>query len=253
MPYLYQWARILFMIKYTYLPNWDSNIESLLTPTTAQAIIHDPTQQSAHDKKNSSTAKLTRILTQNDMTASNPTLIAKTTIQFILNAFNDDHSLQGLFRALDLYKGKVSPFLIANEYCIKILRFCNGGTIHLNVSPIYRYPPDYSDQHMTTHGEALDRDAIIGLLETPHDHQEKTYINHKFSLGVDAGIAFKENNQAYNRMLTLKIQLKTEGIVSTLSCEDQTTCKVFAWESLGIKQSSCNDLFEQNTRQIKEL
>jgi hypothetical protein len=240
------------MIKYKYMPQWDANLNKILLGHSEHLFKVNDNLLNPNEKKAPLFA-ISDILEQDISTESTIQSVAKTVLQYILNAYNEDDSLHGLFNALDLFKGKVSPFLIAHDFCAKILRCCTNGIIHINISPIYRYPPDYPEHYQATKGKPLDEDAIIGLLETPHDHQEPSYLNNKFSLGIDAGVAFNDNPRSHNRKLTLEIKLNHEGMLCNLTCEDQTTCKVFTWESLGVKTISCNDLFEQNSHNIAQL
>ncbi|MCH9643242.1 MAG: hypothetical protein K0U23_00090 [Gammaproteobacteria bacterium] len=231
------------------MPRWDANLNKIFVDYNNNSFKINRDMLTGSEKESPLFA-ISDILARDPGPNDNLQSVARTIIQYILNAYDNDDSLHGIFNALDFFKKRASPFLVAHDFCVKILHCCANGIIHLNISPIYRYPPDYPEYYQNAKGKKLDEDAIIGLLETPHDHQEQSYINKKFSLGIDAGIAFHDDTNSHNHKLTLEIKLTHEGMICNLTCENQTTCKIFSWSSLGVKTASCNDLFDQNSQEI---
>ena len=100
------------MISYKYMDGWDeeitvSNLRHLLP------VLLDCQQ------------------TKTALSASTFALIKK-----VLNAFDQDHSLYGLFSALGISQNRVSPFMASHDYCIKVKSYSPEGEIKLNISPI---------------------------------------------------------------------------------------------------------------------
>lgn len=173
----------------------------------------------------------------------------QTLIQFILNNLDADKTLQGLFRLIKFaHKHRISPFLATHDYCVKVLSITSNGHIKLNISPIYHLGPEYPEYYKEKQGEDLNRDAIIGLIEidTPDPEKPST-----FNLGIDAGIAFKQAKIPHNIRMDLEIQLTDDGIVASLSCEEQSTSKVFTWEQMGLSSTiPYTDLYSEKVQNI---
>jgi hypothetical protein len=156
------------------------------------------------------------------------------TIKRVIGIFDSKDYLYGLFQAMN-YAG-VSPFIATHDYCIKVL-YCNEeGTLEMNVSPIYHLGLEYPDDYKTKHGKQLDEDAVIGLLEKPAagtlppGHTAYAY-------GVDAGILFKDSDISHNKKLTLQLEEIHDGVLVTLSCENQTTSAAIGWSEIGLNNT----------------
>ena len=160
----------------------------------------------------------------------------QTIIQYVINQLDADKTLQGLFRMIKFAnKHSISPFLATQDYCIKVLSVATDGHVGLNISPIYHLGPEYPDYYKEKQGKDLNRDAIIGLIEIDTPDPDKPS---KFNLGIDAGIAFQQAKIPHNVEMELYIQLTDDGIVASLSCEEQSTSKVFTWEQIGLSSTT---------------
>lgn len=202
------------MIKYTYVDKDRTNSsQSHSTFNTLQLIAanYGPSEQSCRE-------------------------FTETIIQFVINRLNTEKALQGLFRLVKFAnKYSISPFLATQDYCVKILDITSNGHVQLNISPIYHLGPEYPEYYKEKEGKDLNRDAIIGLIEmdTPDPEKPST-----FNLGIDAGIAFQQAKIPHNIRMDLFIQLTDDGIIANLSCEDQSTSKVFTWEQMGFSATT---------------
>lgn len=173
----------------------------------------------------------------------------QTIIQFVLNNLDADKTLQGLFRLIKFAnKHRISPFLATQDYCVKILSIAGDGQVKLNISPIYHLGPEYPEYYKEKQGKDLNRDAIIGLIEIDTPDPEKPS---KFNLGIDAGIAFQQAKIPHNIRMDLNIQLTDDGIVANLSCEEQSTSKIFSWEQMGLSSAiPYTDLYSEKVQNI---
>ncbi len=223
------------MIKYKYITRWQENI----VPFESMHI-------------NDGTLPSFRSLQL--MASSNPycheTLIqfTSTIIQFIMNHFDSDKTLTGLFRLIKFTnKHRICPFLATHDYCIKILNIEANGSVAMNISPIYQLGPDYPEHYERHQGKVLNKDAIIGLLNSDQINPEEPTT---FNLGIDAGIAFSQAKISHNKRMTLNINLIDEGIIATLQCEGQTTSRVFNWDDLGMPSAAYADLYSQKIHDI---
>jgi hypothetical protein len=178
------------MIHYKFQQGWDA------------ALINDSSQSLSDTLLNTESAKF---------------MITKA-----IDNFDSDGSLRGLFSALDLAKHRISPFIAARDYCIKIIDCTREGGVIINISPIYLLGPDYPAEYKNKHGVELADDAIIGLTDISNGNE-----HHTFHMGIDAGIVFKNSDIVHNRQLTLNLTKADKGIISVLSCESQTTSKLF--------------------------
>ncbi len=205
------------MIKYKYIAAWN------------EAIFNEFANNSESVDK-----ELLALLPAIHLSASTANAIShnlQKTVEVVLNYLDQDKSLKGLFNALDLSRNRVSPFIATTDFCIKILEANINGQLILNISPIFRLGPEYPQHYQEKNGTALKEDAILGLLEVDADETQPH--DQLFSLGIDAGIAFKDSNIIYNRQLSLCLSLLEEGIMATLTCENQVTSKVFYFAKLG--------------------
>ncbi len=72
----------------------------------------------------------------------------------------------------------------------------------------------------------------IGLIIPPADTAQS---NRKaFSLGIDAGIVFKDSRISHNKTSALTLNLIEQGLFTCLNCDTQTTSKTISWDELGI-------------------
>ena len=223
------------MITYKYAKDW--------------SLALDDKTKLLHDNGALSTCAALQIIAQKN-SAEYETLceFMKTVTQFILNNFDADNTLFGFFQLLKLSDNhQISPFIATHDYCIKILLIHSDGSLILNISPIYHLGPDYPEYYEKKQGKKLNQEAIIGLLTTSTAHSEAPC---RFNLGIDAGIAFNQNPNSHNKQMNLDITLIDEGILATLSCEAQTTSKVFTWDHLGMPSVVYSDLYTQNIQDI---
>lgn len=156
-------------------------------------------------------------------------------VEKILSLFDTEDCIYGLFSALVRTDRRVSPFIATHNYCMRLQAISDEGIMEINASPIYHLGPEYPNEYKEKHGTELDKDAIVGLIELPAGdlaHQPKT-----FSLGIDAGIVFKGSRISHNKKLNLVLKDLGDGIFATLSCESQTTSKMFKWEDLGLHRT----------------
>lgn len=217
------------MIKYTYANKCQAKDTHDGTPSTFQTLqLMAGTDCNAHKSHHEFT---------------------QTIIQFVINNLDADKTLQGLFRLIKFAnKNRISPFLATQDYCVKVLSIAGDGQIELNISPIYHLGPEYPEYYKEKQGKDLNRDAIIGLVEidTPDPEKPST-----FNLGIDAGIAFQQAKIPHNIRMDLNIQLTDDGIVANLSCEEQSTSKVFSWEQMGLSSAvPFTDLYSQKVQNI---
>lgn len=175
--------------------------------------------------------------TTSPATQQNP-LTDKYIIEYILNSFHSEKCIYGLFSALSKAENRISPFLATHDYCFRVMSCDDAGNIQFNVSPIYHLGPDYAAEYLDKHGQALDENAIIGLIEVPTTtlYENNADKNKNFSLGIDAGIVFKDSKIPHNRQLKLKLDIVDAGLMATLTCDTQTTSRLFQWEELSAHQ-----------------
>lgn len=155
-------------------------------------------------------------------------------IEKILYYFDTKDYLYGLFQAMN-YSG-VSPFIATHDYCVKILHCNRFGTVEMNISPIYHLGLEYPDDYRTKHGKGLAQDAVIGLLAKPAAGTLPPG-HTSYSYGVDAGVLFKDSDIVHNKQLTLKLKEIREGLLVTLSYENQTSSTTLSWDDVGIHDS----------------
>ena len=151
------------------------------------------------------------------------------------NVFDADDSLYGLFNALRMSHNAISPFIATHDYSIKILTASMSGEINASISPIYHLGPDFIEQYKTKNGEELDNNAIIGLISPGNNlpiNSRKSY-----SLGIDAGLAFKNSKISHNKTVLLTISQARDGLFVCLNCESQTTSKALPWELLQLQDT----------------
>lgn len=224
------------MIKYKYVAGWDANLKKNTTQKPTDTISALCELHVMSDKnKNARTKKTPEFIT--------------TLVQFMMNTFDTDKTLLGLFRLIKyLNKHQISPFLATHDYCVSVLSASMEGAIELNISPIYHLGPEYPDYYEQKAGKALEKEAIIGLrdIKQPDPDSPGT-----FDLGIDAGIAFKNASIPHNKNMTLNISLVDEGVMASLQCEGQATSRVFIWDEIGVSSSTPHyDLYSQKIQDI---
>lgn len=222
------------MLTYKYATDWSLALEDKTKLTNSNGIL--------------STCAALQLIAQKDAAKyeSLPEFM-KTMTQFILNNFDTDNTLFGFFQLMKLSNNhQISPFIATHDYCIKVLSATPNGKLSLNISPIYHLGPDYPEYYEKKQGKELNKEAIIGLV-TPTLHSEEPF---KFNLGIDAGIAFNQQPGSHNKQMTLEITIIDEGVLAALSCEKQTTSKVFTWEHLGMPSAIYSDLYTRNIQDI---
>lgn len=167
-----------------------------------------------------------------NITTTNSTdQLVQKIIERTLRAFDNKDCLYGIFQAMS--QQGVSPFIATHDYCVRVTTCDECGNVHMNISPIYHLGLDYPEDYKSKHGKALDQDAIIGLLETPvvgtlpPGHTAYSY-------GVDAGVLFKDSKIPHNKSMALKLEEISEGMLVTLSCDNQTTSTTLSWEDVGV-------------------
>lgn len=237
------------MIKYKYMSGWDADLKEIF-------LRHKNNSIKVSQNINTSSLPdaplifISKHLANTGNNIDTPEHVATSIIQLILNAYHAEQSLQGLFNAIDLFKNRIRPFVAAHDYCVKVEQCSNNGEIIMNISPIYRLGPDYPDHYQSKNGIKLNDEAIIGLLEDQSIEQSITNRNTTFSLGIDAGVAFSQSKIPHNRKLVLNICIIDEGLMTSVTCENQTTTKIFSWEDIGVDTVSSDDLFDQNSHDI---
>jgi hypothetical protein len=158
-------------------------------------------------------------------------------VEKILSLYDAEDCIYGLFSALARIDRRVSPFIATHNYCMRLEGISDDGIMSINASPIYHLGPEYPNEYKEKHGTELDKEAIVGLIELPTG--DLTHQAHKtFSLGIDAGIVFKGSRIAHNKKLNLVLKDLGDGVFATLSCESQTTSKMFKWHQLDIQKNS---------------
>lgn len=236
------------MIIYRYQSSWEAELINSKTSshsTQKKSVIADHHYSdyfltwsefisfSKQDKSNTSHSAFEN---GNDIIKHTPRL-AQHTIQKIMDNYDADDCIFGLFSALSQAKSRISPFIATHNYCVTILSCTPTGEIVFNVSPIYHLGPEYPEQYRQQHGMALDENAIIGLTQTPvkdpYNFEPRT-----FSLGIDAGIVFKNSTIPHNKLMTLCLKTVENGLMANLSCETQTTSRKFTWNFLGLEVST---------------
>jgi hypothetical protein len=151
-------------------------------------------------------------------------------IEKILGLYDAEDCIYGLFSALVRTNPRVSAFIATHSYCMRLISPTSEGLLEINASPVYHLGPEYPNEYKEKHGTELDKEAILGLIELPAgDQAHKT-----FSLGIDAGIVFKGSRISHNQKLSLEIKPMENGLFATLSCESQTTSKMFKWDELDV-------------------
>ncbi len=154
-------------------------------------------------------------------------------VEKILKLFDAEDCIYGLFSALVRTDRRVSPFIATHNYCMRLEGITDEGIMEINASPIYHLGPEYPNEYKEKHGTDLDKEAIVGLIELPAGGD--THQAHKtFSLGIDAGIVFERSRISHNKKLKFIAKLVDNGLFATLSCESQTTSKMFTWPELGV-------------------
>lgn len=213
------------MIKYRYAPSFYKDINNAACNCTFRTL---------------------KSMAGNDLSNQDLNNFTQTIVQFILNNLDADKTLIGLFRLIKFAnKHRISPFLATHDYCIKVLKLNKNGTLTLNISPIYHLGPEYPEYYKEKQGVALNREAILGLLEIDTPDPEKPS---KFNLGIDAGIAFSQAKIPHNKSMELSIQIIDDGILASIKCEEQSTSKLFSWESLGMPSATYTDMYNERVQ-----
>lgn len=212
------------MLKYKYIDSWDDSLKEIKMNAKngkTKTIKFDEGLAPQHTLQNV-------FLSQSDKRKATQTI--QFMIEKILNTYDADDCLYGLFKALSKSQPRVSPFIATHDYCIQI-RSCNiDGHIEFNISPIYHLGPDYVEEYKKKHGTDLDDNAVIGLSEL--NVLEHGPAHKKFLLGIDAGIVFKDSKIPHNKVMQLNLQPAQDGVMANLICETQTTSKKFTWNEL---------------------
>jgi len=165
-------------------------------------------------------------------------------IEKVIRAFDAKDCLYGIFQAMSNHR--VSPFVATHDYCVRVNTCDQFGNVQMNISPIYHLGLDYPNNYKTKHGKDLDQEAIIGLLETPvvgtlpPGHTAYSY-------GVDAGILFRDSKISHNKNMEIKLEEIHEGLLVTLSCDNQTTSTTLSWEDVGVHSVHAFDVRERDT------
>lgn len=158
----------------------------------------------------------------------------KRVLEHIIDTYDNSNILVGL---LCYARGHtISPFRATRDFCVKVLSTDHNDCVLLNISPVYHLGPEYPEYHKQKEGTDLSREAIIGLIETRSTKQDEEEEDHtRFSLGIDAGIAFKNARIPHNKSLSLYLSPAENGIIANLHCEGQATAKEFSWKALNIQ------------------
>lgn len=212
------------MLKYKYSDRWDASLNEIKMNAKS-----GKTKSKKVDEESTSGSTLQNIfLSHSDKRKANQNV--QFVIEKILNTYDADDCLYGLFKALSKSQPRVSPFIATHDYCVQI-RSCNiDGHIEFNISPIYHLGPDYVEEYKKKHGTDLDDSAVIGLSEL--NVLEHGPAHKKFLLGIDAGIVFKDSKIPHNKIMQLNLQPAQDGVMANLICETQTTSKKFTWNDL---------------------
>ena len=217
------------MIDYRYQPGWEQSITAAIAANES------------HSENGYSGSLALNIATKSPMSSHkiNVSLIWML-IEKIINTFNADDSLHGLFSVLNKSDKRVSPFVATHDYRVHVVDCDANGNVKINISPIYRLGPEYPVMYEQKHGKKLEKEAVIKLFETTdplvafHPMGEKA-----FTLGIDAGMAFKDLKIPHNKELLLKLNVFDSGVTADLHCETQTMAKTYSWEQLDVQELVC--------------
>lgn len=202
------------MIDYTYQPNWNTAILTGAANTHSNVFCY--LQQKCPNLHRRQIIQLVQNI-----------------IETIINAFDHDGSLHGLFNLLSSSNKRVSPFIATRDYRMRVESCQPNGHIELTISPIYRLGPDYPDRYKRQYGKALAKEAIIGLIESPVVELTPNG-QHAYLLGIDAGMAFKDSKIPHMKSIRLKLTLNDQSVTAALECESETMSKTLPWQEIAM-------------------
>lgn len=171
--------------------------------------------------------------------------LVQNIIQALIDAFDRDGSLHGLFNLLSSCNKRVSPFIATHDYRMRIRKIMNDGLVELNISPIYRLGPDYPDRYQKQYGKELAKEAIIGLLGSPVVELSASG-QHAYLLGIDAGMAFKDSKIPHTKKIQLKISMGDQNVSGALHCESETMSKTLTWQQISMPTGRDNAAYLQS-------
>lgn len=239
------------MIIYKYLEGWDADLiqprQNKTTPFCTATEEYHPCEHmdmvSWHDfisysqdkEIENDQNKNIHTFGSNEL-INNRSKLAQHILQKIINSYDADDCIYGLFSALSQAKHAftLSPFNATHTYCFKIYSCSNNGKIVFDVSPIYQLGPEYPEQYKKLHGTELDKNAIVGLIQVDADDFSNS-LHRTFTIGIDAGVLFKDSKIPHHKKIILKLNTAENGIMASLSCESQTMSKKITWKELGFK------------------
>lgn len=225
------------MIKFHFKPGWANDLVHACTDgATPSPSQNELESNDFRVERNTLLSWLDSLELRYD--ANNIQLITAILIRRCLNTFANDGSLYGLFSLISSTNQLVSPFTATHDYHIRILHCNLQGSITLNISPIYRLGPEYPDHYRRQHGKDLDQDAILGLLTNPDDVMAKQYDQQPFTLGIDAGVAFKDSHIAHNKTLLMQFEFSPNKIGVSLQSDGQAMAKTFSQVELALQALS---------------
>lgn len=220
------------MIYFKYINGWDTNLlkhfSSVCFVPSESENIYSIERGIAHKKKIAAIQKL---------------------IERTMQSYDSEDCLYGLFSALTQAKHRISPFTATHSYCATIMSCTREGFVRINLSPIYHLGPEYLEQHQQRFGAEIDADAIIQLFDSATDGYSTD--QRPFSLGIDAGIVFKTSPISHNKEMHLQFEFLNDGVMSSLSCDNQTTSKKIMWDHIGLPEAlPATEYKHQDSRKI---
>ena len=158
---------------------------------------------------------------------------AKSVLIAVLQYYDSKDIVFGLFHSTDYARARyISPFISTHNYCVRVLSCDENGIYDCNISPIYQLGPEYPEEYKEETGASLDKKAIVGFLESSPQGSPEHKI---FSIGIDAGIVFKNSKLPHNRSMQIILKAaKNDGLITDLACQNQSTLKKFSWQDLGL-------------------
>jgi len=188
-------------------------------------------------------SKLNNILFQNQKTSLE---CMEFVVTNALRSFDQDNSLKGLSAYSEDVSQKVSPFLVTEHFCIRVLEISHGNVINLNISPVYHLNLDYPEMYHQQYGKELDPSAVLGLIKM----QSEADLDNSamFRYGIDLGIAFADSPVIHNHAAQLVLRADDYKLDAVLSCLQNVSMQVLSLDSL--KKSHAAEIESSDDRLV---